>query len=93
MSAELSDVPETGQELEDFVAALFLAAGHFVEKMLSIQSSRRFSSSGNGVFSNRSKDPWVSWRKIGMSTYSQSSLRHLRSLVTGSTASHPSYHS
>jgi hypothetical protein len=28
----LSEVPETGQELEDYVAALFLASGHFVEK-------------------------------------------------------------
>lgn len=32
MPAELSDIPETGEELEDYVAALFLAAGHFVEK-------------------------------------------------------------
>jgi hypothetical protein len=32
MSTELPDVPETGQQLEDYVAALFLAAEHFVEK-------------------------------------------------------------
>lgn len=32
MPAELSDLPETPVELEDFVAALFQASGHFVEK-------------------------------------------------------------
>ena len=32
MAAELSDLPKTPDELEDFVAALFQASGHFVEK-------------------------------------------------------------
>jgi hypothetical protein len=32
MAAELSDLPATPNELEDFVAALFQASGHFVEK-------------------------------------------------------------
>jgi hypothetical protein len=31
MRAELSDLPETPTELEDFVAALFQASGHYVE--------------------------------------------------------------
>jgi hypothetical protein len=32
MPVEVSDIPATPAELEDYVAALFLAAGHFVEK-------------------------------------------------------------
>lgn len=38
MPVELSDFPETGEELEDYVAALFLAAGHFVEKNITEQN-------------------------------------------------------
>lgn len=38
MAVELSDFPESGPELEDYVAALFLAAGHFVEKNVEEQN-------------------------------------------------------
>ncbi len=31
---ELPDIPGAGEELEDYVAALFQASGHFVEKQL-----------------------------------------------------------
>ncbi len=43
--AELSDLPETPDELEDYVAALFLSAGYFVEKNVTEPTRSRSTSS------------------------------------------------